>query len=237
MYCTWFGRCPAPKKTEEDRRRGGLKHSCYQGITRRVILKSAMRSLQEVDRVLKDEGIIWIAIPNGYSLDDRLYRLVFSGGGHVNRFARKELIKEVHALTRFRLMQEVDLFSSFIYLQKPTLEKYQYYPRRARPLFYIPDTLSIVGILVINTMTRLIDKLLGCRTSQYGWGFVFARKSTRLPPLHRAYFNVCSKCGSGLAATQIREAGKLKQCFGVGLYRCLNCHYVNAFVSPPAGLH
>jgi hypothetical protein len=34
----------------------------------------------------------------------------------VNRFTRGSLINAVHELTRFRLKQQVDLFSSFIYL-------------------------------------------------------------------------------------------------------------------------
>src|SRR5205823_6534920 len=42
------------------------------------------QTLVEIDRVLRDEGFLWIAIPNGYSFDDALYRLIFSGGGHVN---------------------------------------------------------------------------------------------------------------------------------------------------------
>ncbi len=192
-------------------------------------------TLAEINRILKDDGVMWIAIPNGYSLDDALYRFVFDGGGHVNRFTRDQLIEEVHRLTRFRLMQEVDLFSSFIYLKKPTAEEYQFYPRTARSLFNIPDGTVATGILVINALTRLIDKLFGSRVSQYGWGFVFADQGISLSPLHRPYFNVCSKCGSGIAATQLRGEGRLKQFCGAGFYHCPHCQQLNAFVAPPAG--
>src|SRR5215469_4309547 len=34
-------------------------------------------TLTEINRILKDDGLIWIAIPNGYGFDDQLYRLVF----------------------------------------------------------------------------------------------------------------------------------------------------------------
>ena len=192
-------------------------------------------TLVEVDRILKDDGVIWIAIPNGYGFDDTLYRFVFSGGGHINRFSRDQLVEEVHRLTRFRLIQEVDLFSSFIYLKKPTAEEYQFYPRTARFLFHIPDGTSTTGILVINAATRLIDKLFGSRVSQYGWGFVFAADSVSLTPLHRPYFNVCSNCGSGIPAIRLRDQGQLKQFCGVGFYRCPHCRKLNAFVAPPAG--
>ena len=132
-------------------------------------------------------------------------------------------------------MQEVELFSSFIYLKKPTAEEYQFYPRTARFLFHIPDGTSTTGILVINAATRLIDKLFGSRVSQYGWGFVFAADSVSLTPLHRPYFNVCSNCGSGIPAIRLRNQGQLKQFCGVGFYRCPHCRKLNAFVAPPAG--
>src|ERR1700733_5527699 len=189
-------------------------------------------TLTEINRILKDDGLIWIAIPNGHSLDDQLYRYVFSGGGHVNRFSRDQLIEEVHRLTRFRLAQAVDLFSSFIYLKKPTEQEYQHYPQTARFLFHIPDGTSIAAIFAINGLTRLIDKLFGYRFSQYGWGFVFATEGASLPPLQRPYFNVCSKCGSGIPARQVRENGQLKQCCGVGFFHCPSCQQLNAFVSP-----
>ncbi|HEY2380332.1 MAG TPA: class I SAM-dependent methyltransferase [Terriglobia bacterium] len=192
-------------------------------------------TLIEINRILRDDGLIWIAIPNGYGLDDELYRFVFSGGGHVNRFSRDQLIEEVHHLTRFRLAQTVDLFSSFIYLKKPTEQEYQHYPRTARFLFHIPDGASGTGIIAVNAVTRLMDKLFGCRSSQYGWGFLFAPEGASLPPLGGPYFNVCSKCGSGIPARQLRENGMLKQWCGVGFFHCPNCRQLNAFVSPPAG--
>lgn len=192
-------------------------------------------TLIEVNRVLNDDGVIWIAIPNGYGWDDELYRFVFSGGGHVNRFGRDELVEAVQRLTRFRLIQEVDLFSSFIYLKKPTPEIYQHFPPNARFLYYVPDGASMAAILGINAVTRIIDKLFGSRLSQYGWGFVFASKNTVLPPLNRPYFNVCSACGSGISTKQLLDSGHLKRLFGVGIFHCPYCRQVNAFVAPPEG--
>jgi len=175
------------------------------------------RTLMEIDRVLKDRGILWIAVPDGFSLDDSLYRFVYSGGGHVNRFTRASLIDAVHELTRFRLKQEVDLFSSFIYLSQ---------------LHQMPGELKTAGLIVLNALTRVTDKILGSRFSQYGWGFVFAGEDVSLPPIHSAYFNVCSNCGSGSPAATLR----VKTYFGLGIFRCPNCGQKNSYVTPPAGL-
>jgi SAM-dependent methyltransferase len=175
------------------------------------------RVLLEIDRVLNDKGILWIAVPNGFSLDDALYRFVYSGGGHVNRFSRNSLINAVHELTRFRLKQEVDLFSSFIYLQH---------------LRQLPPELKTVGLMGLNALTRVADKILGSRLSQYGWGFVFAGEDVTLPPIHTAYFNVCSNCGSGSPAATIRA----KTILGLGIFRCPHCGQKNCYVAPPQGL-
>ena len=193
------------------------------------------RTLQEIDRILKDRGLLWIAVPNGYCLDDSLYRLVFSGGGHVNRFTRRELISAVHELTRFRLKQEVDLFSSFIYLKRPTAEEYEHFPQSARALYHMPENFNIAGVLAINAITRVADKFFGSRLSQYGWGFVFGSGDADLPPMHTAYFNVCSRCGSGLPAAALREKCT-KTILGLGFFLCPNCGQRNSFVEPPAGL-
>ena len=175
------------------------------------------RVLMEIDRVLKDKGILWIAVPNGFSLDDALYRLVYSGGGHVNRFTRGSLINAVHELTRFRLKQEVGLFSSFIYLHH---------------LHQMPHEFKTAGVITLNALTRVTDRILGSRFSQYGWGFVFASEDVTLPPIHTAYFNVCSNCGSGSPASTIR----VRTFCGLGIFRCPHCGQKNSYVAPPRGL-
>ena len=48
-------------------------------------------TLNEIRRVLNPKGWLWIAVPNGYGFDDALYRFVFAGGGHVNRFEYQTL--------------------------------------------------------------------------------------------------------------------------------------------------
>ncbi len=193
-------------------------------------------TLLEINRVLKDPGLLWIAVPDGYAFDDSLYRLVFSGGGHVNRFTREGLIAAVHELTRFRLKQDVALFSGFVYLKKPSAEEYVHFPPSARPLAEIPDGFSAAGVLAINAVTRLADKMFGSRLSQYGWGFVFAGEETVMAPGDKPRFNVCSRCGSGITAAALRKRRAARTVFGLGVYRCPHCNQINSFVEPPAGL-
>jgi len=193
------------------------------------------KTLQEINRVLKDPGLLWIAVPNGYGFDDSLYRALYGGGGHVNRFTRDALIKDVQELTRLRLKQEVDLYSGFVYLEKPAAEDVLNMPPSLRALYQMPDGFHTAGLLAINMATRIADKMLGSRLSQYGWGFVFAGEDVVLPPMYKARFNVCSKCGSGIAAPPPHEK-RPKTVMGLGLFHCPNCGRRNSFVEPPPGL-
>jgi SAM-dependent methyltransferase len=187
-------------------------------------------ALTEIGRVLKADGWLWVAVPNGSALDDKLYRFLFSGGGHVNRFSRDALIEEVYQKAGLRLVAYCDLFSSFIYLQKPSAEDLVHFPPKAQVLGEIPDGFSTFGALAINGLTRITDKVIGSRYSQYGWGFIFSRApmNTPNPP---SYFNVCRKCGSGVRFAEL----KCRTVLGVGFFHCPHCKELNVGVSPPSG--
>jgi SAM-dependent methyltransferase len=189
------------------------------------------KALAEISRVLQPEGWLWIAIPNGYGFDDRLYRFVFTGGGHVNRFTREGLVNDVQTITGLSLVAICDFFSSFIYLKKPSPSELQYYPPLARRFTTLPNPLLSSGILSINFATRIVDKILGYRSSQYGWGFVFSKPEMTVAKL-ASCFNVCRKCGSGHLFDMIKRP----TIFGLGLYHCPNCGELNSLVAPPRGL-
>jgi Methyltransferase domain len=193
------------------------------------------RTLSEINRVLKTTGMLWISIPNGYSFDDALYRFMYEGGGHLNRFTFSRLIDEVHNQTDLKLVQSISLFSGFVYLKKPAPEQLPHIPRLARALFHVPDRLNEACMLLINAVTRFVDKMMGCRISQYGWGFVFARGNVRLDTLP-SYFNVCWKCGSGNDAQFLKSTGRLISRLGVRFYSCANCQAKSVFMEPPQGL-
>jgi SAM-dependent methyltransferase len=194
-----------------------------------------LQTLKEVDRVLKAEGVLWIAVPNGYSFDDALYRRIFQGGGHLNRFTFDGLVESVQTHTTLKLQQSITLFSGFVYLKTPHPDQKPHFPMSARFLFYVPEPLNRMAILFINTITRLLDKVRGSRISQYGWGFIFTRGKVVLEALP-SYFNVCWKCGSGHGAGYLRQLGQLRSFMGVPFFVCPSCQARSVFFNPPESL-
>jgi predicted SAM-dependent methyltransferase len=190
-------------------------------------------TLEEIRRILRPTGWLWIAVPNGSAFDDNLYRFLFAGGGHVNRFDHDKLVSEVEALTETRLIQSCDLFSSFIYLRRPTDEELKHYPARAGFLGEIPAGFLTFSVFALNALTRLLDKSVGTRYSQYGWGFVFARTAMPVEPMP-SYFNVCRQCGSGNSWASLNGPGR--SLLGIRFSPCPNCGEMNVCVSPPADL-
>ena len=74
----------------------------------------------KLGRVLKPGGRLYVSVPNGYGFCDGVYRWVYEGGGHVNRFRRDDLIRQIEARAGVRLAEWKKLYSSFVYLpQRP----------------------------------------------------------------------------------------------------------------------
>jgi SAM-dependent methyltransferase len=189
------------------------------------------KTLAEIRRVLSPRGWLWIAVPNGYGFDDALYRRLFAGGGHVNRFEYQTLVGEVERLTETRLLQSCDLFSSFIYLKKPAANAPGEDTGYAGFLDEIPAGFLTFSVLALNTITRLIDKTFGTQLSRYGWAFVFARQPMPVDSIP-SYFNVCRGCGSGVSSESLKSRSR-PIVFGLGVFRCPNCEQRNILVQPP----
>ncbi len=189
------------------------------------------RTLDEIHRVLKPAGMLWIAVPNGYSFDDALYRFTDAGHSHVNRFRLDRLIQDIQTRTDLKLIQSFDLFSGFVYLKKPLPGLPSLFGRLMRA---IPDSWNRASVIAINAATRMIDKMLGSRTSQYGWALVFSRHEVKLESLP-SYFNVCWKCGSGHGAEHLKS-GFVKSVLGIPFFRCPSCQAKSVFFDPPEGL-
>ncbi len=70
-------------------------------------------TIAEISRVLKPAGRLYVAVPNGRGLCDGIYRYVFEGGDHVNRFERVALVALVESSIGIRLVRWQKLYSSF----------------------------------------------------------------------------------------------------------------------------
>lgn len=191
-------------------------------------------TLSEIGRILKPEGVVWIAVPDGYGFDDTLFRHIFSGGGHVNQFQRDQLAREVTERTGAKLRHFMPLYSGFVFLKIPTPEQLVHYPKTAEYLAGIPERLSTLWITAVNLVTRIVDSILGSQASLYGWGLIFSREEIDIGTIS-ACFNVCWNCGKGNAASDLKAAGLLLKRFGLTVYRCHACKRQNFFVRPLPG--
>jgi SAM-dependent methyltransferase len=182
------------------------------------------KTLDEIRRILTPTGWLWIAVPNGSSFDDALYRRLYAGGGHVNRFAYQSLVDEVEKATSTKLAGSCDLFSSFIYVR----------PGDGGILAKLPESVLTATGFVLNVGTRILDKILGTRYSQYGWALVFARGDVRVEQMP-SYFNVCRKCGAGSPAEGLKQSSK-SWFWDSGFYHCPECGALNVLIAPPRSL-
>jgi SAM-dependent methyltransferase len=161
------------------------------------------RALHEVARVLKPDGGLSIAVPDGRGLCDGIYRYLFEGGGHVNRFRRPEIVELVERTTSLRLVRWRKLYSSFSYLSTmlplldvppPDLQA------RLRRLRHVPKR----AIRAAHAALYLGSRLFG--DGLYGWAFYFERSAgdpVELP----AMVNVCVHCGTGSPSSTLRRLG------------------------------
>src|ERR1035441_479678 len=149
-------------------------------------------TLAEMARVLKPGGRCYISVPNGYSLCDAIYRLVFLGGGHVNRFRKGEVIRLVEQRLETRLVAWHKLYTSFVYLRKlmglletPPADL----PRRLKMIAWLPERFVRFVQRALYVGTRLLDRCLRTDLAVYGWAFYFERPSGQLAVEQPAYLN------------------------------------------------
>lgn len=189
------------------------------------------RAMAEIGRVLKKGGHVWIAVPDGFLLDDRLYRFVFAGGGHVNRFSLDSLIQMARSSASLGAVRFKKLHTGFVYLNPPDPEKLPHYPRRARLLAKVPPKALEWILRWLNYAVRIGDGLLGTRLSQYGWGVVFQNqtgdKAARPPVETPADKNVCFRCGAGHPSASLTPL--LRPLLFWRVYDCPCCGARNIF--------
>ncbi len=179
--------------------------------------------LAEIARVLKPDGRLYVAVPNGHGLCDAVYRYVFEGGGHVNRFAREPLAARIEQAVGVRLVRWQKLYSSFAYLRRLTRLPPGDLSGRLRALRRFPRFIGAAQRL-LYLGTRAADRLFGSDLAVYGWALYFDRTAAR-PVEERAFVNVCLYCGAGHHALTLARPYRWR-------YRCQVCDRVNPYVRP-----
>jgi hypothetical protein len=195
-------------------------------------LSNLTLAIQEIRRLLTTRARLYVSVPDGRSFTDRLYRLLFCGGGHFQHFAFDQLVRLVQLETGLHLTRWKLLYSSFIYLNRnnflntPDNPMQGPLPRRMRWIACLPGWLFQIAKFLLNLGSRLLDRYLGSGLSIYGWAFAFERVVTSAiqePP----FANVCMRCGF---AAGDAELFRIALC----LYRCKQCGGLNPLFRSPA---
>jgi SAM-dependent methyltransferase len=168
-------------------------------------------TIREIRRVLKPHGRLFVSIPDGASFSDRLYRLLFSGGGHVQQFHFDSIVAQIEHGTCLHLASWQQLHSSFLFVDRrnflpaPAGPLPGPFPRRMRWLSHLPGWFYSGTRIFLNLATRRT------RFSQYGWALAFGPDSAapREEPAHKY---VCMFCGAGF--DRPASGSRCPYCFG-----------------------
>ena len=183
-------------------------------------------TLVEIERVLKPTGLLWASVPDARSFDDRFYRFLFPGGGHVNRFTLESFCDRVQKWAGLQPQQIRTLHTGFVFLNPPYPTRLRHYPLRARFLGWIPSRLLRRAIRWLNFLVRALDRRSGGRLSQYGWALTMARRSrtaTAGPRTLPAHINVCFACGGSASSKSLVS----RRFLFWKVYPCPHCAEVN----------
>ena len=160
------------------------------------ILKPA---LQEIGRVVKTDGAIYVAVPDATAFSDRLYRQVFwNRGGHVNLFGNKaELSKTLSWYFGLPLAGSRTLCASLTFLNRKATGAG---PRRI-PFSRLPEAL----LRALTIPLRIADRRFGARLSVYGWALYFGNLKQPIDVTVRP--NICIRCGQAHPADWLLQQG------------------------------
>lgn len=130
------------------------------------------RAIVEAERVLVPGGIVYLSVPNAKSFEDELYRALFAGGGHRQRFGLRGILRNVYAHTGLKLMAFADWPAGFTFFEGR-------------------EGLRQFTLAIVNSLRRSGRADLALRSN-----FMMAfRKMEGIG--YRSVGRVCTYCGSG----------------------------------------
>lgn len=174
-------------------------------------------ALQEIGRVLKPNGVIFVSVPDASTLTDRIYRWLSHGGGHVNPFTDPAaLARDISAATGTGFTACRTLHSGLSFLHRGNVRSR---PPRKMILFFGG---SEMFLRLFTLILRRADCWFGTRFSVYGWALYFG-------PVEgvstRTLGNVCVRCGS----SGDPRPDELTGWFPAPRWRCTDCSTGNYF--------
>jgi SAM-dependent methyltransferase len=175
-------------------------------------------SLEEIGRVLKPGGFLFVSVPDSGTLCDCVYRWLARGGGHVNSFCSAEVLAGM--ISRFASVPHAGtrtLCASFSFMNR----KNPHPPQPKRMVVFLWGAEAF--LVVFNALLRLFDRCFGSRASVYGWAMYFGNLKEPVRP--EACVNVCVRCGQGHPSRWLKSIGAVHG-YPLRFYRCPTC---NAF--------
>lgn len=179
-------------------------------------------SIREMGRVLRQNGFLYVAVPDSSTLTDHAYRWLSRGGGHVNPFSDAAAVAQMIArVTGLRHAATRVLCTSLSFMNRRNIH--------SRP----PGKLIFFGngregyLRALTFFLRRLDCIFHTRTSVYGWSFYFG--DLPVPDL-TTWTNVCVACGSGHPAAGLVKSGRVtRRRILPPIYVCPQCGTRNFF--------
>jgi SAM-dependent methyltransferase len=182
-------------------------------------------AMQEIGRVLKRNGALFVSVPDATTFQDRLYRWLTRGGGHVNLFDNPgELARKLTWCSGLPHVATKVLCASFSFLNRRNARGPA--PRRLLLLFALRWEFPLS---VLTWTLRSLDLRLGTRASIYGWAMYFGNVPE--PVVLRPWTNVCVRCGQAHPSEWLEEIGAIRRrWFLFSTYRCPGCGASNSYL-------
>ena len=185
-------------------------------------------ALQEIGRVVRPDGAIYVAVPDATTFSDRVYRKVFRDrGGHVNLFAsQSELSKTLSWYFGLTLVGSRTLCASLTFLNRNARDTDP--GSRRIPFSRLPEPL----LLSLTALLRLVDRKFRTRLSVYGWALYFGNLKQQVEPTVRP--NICVRCGQAHPADWLLRIEAVQgRRWLLRRYKCPACGASNFFTPDP----